>query len=336
MKKLSIYFIALFIIPAFVLTSCKDKAPIDTPDPAFTVLTDYLSANAMDLTDIIMYQGTTKFATGAPAEADLADFLAKYHIIDIRKAADYSDPGHISGAINVDIDAAGNDMTGILTEAANAGSKPILVICYSGQTACYATSLLRLSGYSNAQALKWGMSGWNAIFDKWTANLGNIADGKLVTTATASLTFSDPVLSETLTEGKALLDARIAEVVTAGFKGVGAGDVLDNPGNYFISNYFSEADYTAFGHIDGAYRINPLTLAGKEYNNLDPDTNGKVVTYCYTGQTSAVITAYLNVLGYDAYSLKFGMNGLWNLNPAWSTNQWGGDSNPKDLPYVTK
>ena len=104
-------------------------------------------------------------------------------------------------------------------------------------------------------------------------------------------------------------------------------------GIYFINNYFSEADYTAFGHIDGAYRINPLTLAGKEYNNLD--ASKEVVTYCYTGQTSAVISAYLNVLGYDAYSLKFGMNGLWNLNPAWVTNQWS-SSIPADLPYDTK
>ena len=338
MKKLSIYFIALFIIPAFMLTSCKDKAPIDTPDPAFTVLTDYLSANAMDLSDIIMYQGTTKFATGAPADDGqaLTDFLAKYHIIDIRKAADYN-LGHIDGAVNKDIDAVGNDMTGILTEAANAGSKKILIVCYSGQTACYATSLLRLSGYSDAQALKWGMSGWNVFFDKWTANIGNDADGHAnwTTTATSSLTFSDPELSETLTDGKALLDARIAAVVTDGFKGVGAGEVLDNPVNYFINNYFSEADYTAFGHIDGSYRIYPLTLAGREYNNLDGSENAKVVTYCYTGQTSAVVTAYLNVLGYDAYSLLFGMNGLWNLNPAWTTNQWS-STVPADLPYVTK
>jgi 3-mercaptopyruvate sulfurtransferase SseA len=69
-------------------------------------------------------------------------------------------------------------------------------------------------------------------------------------------------------------------------------------------------------------------------NNLDASKH--IVTYCYTGQTSAVITAFLNVLGYNASSLLFGMNGLWNDSPTWSTtvNQWGGDSNPKDLPLV--
>ena len=100
----------------------------------------------------------------------------------------------------------------------------------------------------------------------------------------------------------------------------------------FINNYFSETDYTGFGHITGAQRILPLTLAGGEYTNLDADA--KIVTYCYTGQTSAVITACLNVLGYDAYSLTFGMNGLNHSSSQWSSNQWSVDSKTKGLPTV--
>jgi filamentous hemagglutinin family protein len=34
------------------------------------------------------------------------------------------------------------------------------------------------------------------------------------------------------------------------------------------------------------------------------------VIYCYTGQTSAYLTGYLRVLGYDARSLLFGANGM--------------------------
>jgi hypothetical protein len=45
------------------------------------------------------------------------------------------------------------------------------------------------------------------------------------------------------------------------------------------------------------------------------------------------MTAWLRVIGYDAYSMTFGMNGIFHSNPAWSTNQWGvGSSVPKDLP----
>ena len=32
----------------------------------------------------------------------------------------------------------------------------------------------------------------------------------------------------------------------------------------------------------------------------------QVVVYCYTGHTAAQATAMLNLLGYDAYSLKYG------------------------------
>jgi len=105
-----------------------------------------------------------------------------------------------------------------------------------------------------------------------------------------------------------------------------------------VNNYFSEAHYTGFGHIANAYRILPLTIEGKEFQNLNSNANAKVVTYCYTGQTSAVMTACLRVLGYDAYTLTFGMNGLYNTNPFWNDtqiiNQWGADSNPKNLPLV--
>ena len=54
---------------------------------------------------------------------------------------------------------------------------------------------------------------------------------------------------------------------------------------------------------------------------------------------TAVLTACLRVLGYDAYSLTFGMNKLFNDNPFWDDpaikNQWGKDSNPKDLPVIS-
>ena len=110
--------------------------------------------------------------------------------------------------------------------------------------------------------------------------------------------------------------------------------MLASPSNYFVNNYFGAADYTAFGHISNAYRIKDnLFLEGNGYQELDSDASAKVVSYCYTGQTSAVLTAWLNVLGYDAYSLTFGMNGLYNSNSAWVSNKWSA-SVPKNLPLV--
>jgi len=41
---------------------------------------------------------------------------------------------------------------------------------------------------------------------------------------------------------------------------------------------------------------------------LPPDR--QIVVYCYTGHTGAVATTALNMLGYDAINMKFGM-GAW-------------------------
>ncbi|HYQ57724.1 MAG TPA: rhodanese-like domain-containing protein, partial [Draconibacterium sp.] len=247
--------------------------------------------------------------------------------MDIRGAADFA-TAHIEGANNV----AFKD---ILT-AAQGADKPILVVCYTGQTACYATSLLRLYGYDNAQALKWGMSGWNSQFDKWSANCKELTTSSNWTTSEATAgTFDAPQWTSSSTNGADILAERVEAVVAEGFKTASNAEVLANSGDYYVNNYFSADHYTGFGHVNGAVRLSPLMI--DDCSNLDPD--GKVVTYCYTGQTSAVLTAYLNVLGFDAYSLTFGINGMSHTNSFWETgsvtNHWGYDSNPKNLPTVS-
>jgi rhodanese-related sulfurtransferase len=335
MKKLALLLIGLLIAPTLFLTSCdRGDDPTGTTvvtTPAFETMKDYMVANGMDIPKIITNSDSEKFVVGAPATADLDAFLAKYYIMDIRQESAFN-AGHIQGA-NL------TAFSDILTEAPNAGSKPILVVCYSGQTACYATALLRLYGYTHTRALKWGMSGWNSTTAaSWDGKIGaqeaNGHSNWSYSAAPANIVFSNPTISTFETSGEAMLKKRVEDAVVAGFGAatVAGTDVLNNPNNYFINNYFSEGDYTAFGHIANAYRILPLTLANNEYKNLNPD--GEIVTYCYTGQTSAVMTACLRVLGYNAKSLTFGMNGMYNTNPVWSTNQWGGDSNPKDLPLV--
>ena len=337
-KKLKLAFIAFLLVPALFLTSCDrgedpGEGPIATP--AFELMKDYMVANDLDLDHVIKNVNGIKFVQPAPANADLAAFLNKYYIIDIRKSNDYG-TSHIEGAHNT-------PFADILIEAAKA-NKQILVVCYSGQTACYATSLLRMYGYDDAQALKWGMSGWSpTTATSWNNQIGkepakgspnwNSAD------APKTNTYEDPLISSLSKDGAEILRQRVEAVVAAGFKNVTNGDVLASPSSYFVNNYYSETDYKGFGHIANAYRVKEdLLLKDNGYLGMDPDGGAKVVTYCYTGQTSAVVTAWLNVLGYDAYSLLFGMNGLYNTNPEWSVNpantknQWGVGANPKNLP----
>ena len=338
MKNYKSFLFAFLLIPALFLTSCDrgDDIGGGTVTPAFTLLKGHMIANQLDLNNIISGPGgTVKFVVGAPAAGDLAAFLAKYYIMDIRKGDDFN-KGHIEGAHNV---AFGD----ILTEAAKA-NKQILIACYSGQTACYGTALLRLAGYENTQALKWGMSGWNAATaGPWNNQIGsNPAQGNPnfnYSTAPSTNVYKDPSLSSLSQDGSEILRQRVEAVIAAGFKTASNGDVLASPSNYFVNNYYSKTDYDDFGHIANAYRVKEdLLLDGGGYLGIDPDAGAKVVTYCYTGQTSAVVTAWLNVLGYDSYSLTYGMNGLYNENAAWANNpantknQWGVGSHPKDLP----
>lgn len=336
MKKLNLFVLAILCIPMLLLSSC-DRGEDISPEnpiaqPAFEVMSKYMLDNDLDLKNILSGPGgEVKFVAGAPAAADLDAFLNKYSILDIRSLEAYN-TSHIQGAKQV-------AFADILTEA-DAASKQILVVCYTGQTACYATSLLRLAGHSNAQALKWGMSGWNSeTSGSWYSNTGDEAKGHgnwANNNAPANQTFDDPILDIYSNDGADILRQRVEAVVEAGFKTAKGTDVLNNPGNYFINNYFSDTDYGKFGHIKEAFRINEeLQLEGNGYRGLDSDKNAKVITYCYTGQTSAVITAWLQVLGYDAYSMTFGMNGIYHSNPAWSSNQWGvGSSVPKELPLI--
>ncbi len=316
MKKFFLYTILLAFVATVSLTGCK-KTESESDTGNYEVLSTYLKDNSLDVNTI-----TNGFVMGAPDDGNVS---GKW-VMDIRSAADFA-TAHIQGAHNV----AFKD---ILTAAATA-DKPILVVCYTGQTACYATSLLRLYGHADAQALKWGMSGWNATFDKWTANCKdlNTADN-WTTTATAAGSFDAPDWTSSTTDGASLLKERVEAVVAEGFKTASNTDVLANPSNYYINNFFSEDHYAGFGHVKGAVRVSPLLI--DNCSSLNPDA--KVVTYCYTGQTSAVITAYLRVLGFDAYSLTFGVNGMTHSNPFWTSggvkNHWGADSKPKSLPTV--
>lgn len=311
MKKLSLYLLILFLIPTFLLTGCKEDNEVEFDGQK--ALTEYLVAQNLDLNKIL-----ENFVVDSRLTGDVSSF----YILDIRTAAEYAQ-GRIAGSVRI-------DFANLLTEAAKA-TKPILVVCKTGQTATFAVSLLRLSGF-DAKALKWGMAGWNKDLDTWTPNIGNISVGHAnwnKETAPANVTNLAPKFTSTDTNPANILKARVAAVVAEGFKSVTPEDVLSNPGNYFINNYFPEADYLNFGHIKGAYRIQPMLVGAGQVNFLDPKK--KIVTYCYTGQTSGAITAYLRVLGYDAVSMLWGMNKLHNASTAWTSNKWAADmakSNP--------
>jgi rhodanese-related sulfurtransferase len=306
MKKLNLFKLAVlsFAFSVIGFTSCVDPVE-ETVVDHYKVMTDYMKANNMDLnkmTDAWVVDAPTVNTTG----------ISTYHILDIRAAADFA-LGHIPGAVNT-------TMANVVTAAAGV-TKPILVVCYTGQNAAVANVALRLSGFPTSKILKWGMTSWNPMFDKITANISNQAKGhanwSTTNTIKTPVLFALPKLAATEfaagdTTGAKILAKRVNYMLSQGFKGLDAATVLTTPANYFIVNYWTEADVNVYGHIKGAYRLNETLLLGDGMKNLDPAA--KVVVYCWTGQTSALVTAYLNVLGYDASGIKFGTNAMINAD----------------------
>lgn len=314
MKKFSIYLIALFLIPSLVFTGCKKDAEEANK---YEILVDYLKANPdLDLPKM----HSAGWAVSASA---LNGALADYYIIDIRPAADFN-AARIQGAVN-------STMANVVEEAKKApAGKKVMLVCASGQTAAFAVAACRLSGMPNTFFLKWGMSAWNSTKDVWTAKIGNIAiepsqhTNWITFTATSFKANSDfgkvPMVKSDSDIGADILKERVTAVLAEGMKFVQPSEVLANPANYFVNNYWTEANVTGNGnaHIKDSYRINPLTVATNELKFLNPDQ--KIVTYCWTGQTSAAVTFYLRVLGFDAVGMQWGANGL--VNSQLSSNKW--------------
>ena len=101
----------------------------------------------------------------------------------------------------------------------------------------------------------------------------------------------------------------------------------DDP--YIISCRSAE-DY-ATGHIPGAINVSAGSLFKPEsLANLPGDE--QVVAYCYTGHTGSQVAALLNLCGYDATNLTWGIMG-WTKDTDVANKQF---SNPAtDLPVET-
>lgn len=300
--KLLLYSI---LVGSLIFASCKK----DEDEPQVNesqVLVEYLeSANSPLGKD---YVNSDMPAIIGATEVKTLNETGQVYIIDIRSATDFA-AGHIANAHNV-------TFGDILTHIKGVDLTPytkVAIVCYTGQTAGYAASMLRLMGYDKVYSMKWGMSSWNVTFNKWTSSLSNTYASQFTSTATDKNAMGSlPTLSTGKTTGQEILEARMTSLLTEGFDPakITSATVFGNLSNYYIVNYWPANHYAAPGHIPGAVQYTP-----KETMKLVADlktlpTDKTIVVYCYTGQTSAHLAAYLRLLGYDAKSLLFGTNGM--------------------------
>jgi len=315
MRKTRFLFLSV-IFALIIVSSCKKEDPVVEAEE----LVNYVES-VVDVGSLASYITAENLLTLINAQqAPL--------IIDIRASGDYT-TGHIPGAVN---ETLGNLLTYVEANASSM-SDEIVIVCYTGQSAAFGTSLLKLAGYTNAKSLLFGMTSWHSDFDSWSGNVSNYYFTFLETTSNTKPDAGDlPTISTGFENGEDILDARIDAMFTTGFGtyAIDATMVTNNPDNYYIVNYWPNSEYLNPGHIPGAYNYVPgqsLTLA-TDLETLPTDKT--IVVYCYTGQTSAFMAAYLGTLGYDVKSLKFGANSMFTGNlpkSNWTTG------NIKDYAY---
>jgi rhodanese-related sulfurtransferase len=304
MKKMRILMLGILAVTLMVTSCTKEEAVNESQ-----VLVEYLESPESPL--MKDFVNTDMPTIMAASEVKTMNETNQVYIIDIRSAADFA-LGHIANAHNVAVADILTHIKGVDL----AGYTKVAIVCYTGQTAGFAASLLRLMGYDKVFSMKWGMCAWNADFaGKWktTVAAGNTYASQFTTTATARAAAGElPVLTTGKTTGQEILEARVAAVLAEGFTPASVTNkaVFDNLAGYYIVNYWPAAQYADPGHIPGAVQYEPKVSIKLSADLKTLPANKPIAVYCYTGQTSAFMAAYLRLLGYDAKSLLYGSNGM--------------------------
>jgi rhodanese-related sulfurtransferase len=188
----------------------------------------------------------------------------------------------------------------------------IIIVCNSGQYSSYTTSLLRLMGYGNVYALRWGMSGWNKDFAKeaWLNAVSDKFAGKLELNENERATPSGfPKLNTGKTNGEEIMAARFNSLFAEGCSDafITADKVFEQSNGFYTINFERKDKYDA-GHIPGAVRYKTNGTLGIVAEMQSIPTDRDVAVYCGTGHNSGFVTAYLRLFGYKAKTVLYGNN----------------------------
>jgi rhodanese-related sulfurtransferase len=327
-----------------VIPSCKQSGQqvSDTGEPAVSAITSFDGAAGM-LIDQLREQGdyvnSRQFPSMIKAPTVFEELGGNIHLIDLRREA-YFKKGHIQGAVNVRrseiLDYFENEILPFQYDK-------IVLICYGGHIASYATQVLRLMGYGNVYAMRYGMSGWNKEFarDFWAEGISSDYQDQLVSDANPKPPSRyQPVFTVSGTTGEEILYERASKMLSdeSGPIFIDQESVFKNPADYFIINFERKDKYES-GHIPGAVRYKPQGTLGIPSEMITIPTDRTVVVYCGTGHNSQFAVAYLRLFGYDARSLSYGNNGFMHqkMVEERALLSWHPftDEDVHDYPYVT-
>lgn len=296
----------LVLVIGFAFVGCDDDNPSEPEKAEYEMIQPVADAYVSDAN-----QGPVVTAKALFDNINDGDATNDYFVVSVR-SADHFALGHIPGAINIPWRTVAQD--------ANLAQLPadqkLAVYCYTGHTGGLATAMLNLMGYE-AYNMKWGMVSWTkdqtirvaSAFSEDT----DAHDFTLETTVNApTTTFDLPTTEFSASSDAAEIIQAACDYVATNVAGVTtAQSVFDNLNDGDTSNdpvivSVRSATHYALGHIPGS-----INIPWREIAQLDKiqviDPSKDVIVYCYTGHTGAVATAILNVLGYNATNMKFGI-----------------------------
>ena len=227
-----------------------------------------------------------------------------YQIISLQGQKAY-DAGHIPGAVRLDFDLA--DPAPALARL-DAGKK-IIVVSPDGQESCKLSLFLRQMGY-DAGPMLFGMVGWNWNAAKGALYEGDVA-GPLAEIPTAMPEEPQiPLTPSSASDRDCVLGATASAQTMDKRWEVTPRQLAASLDSFFIISMQQPQDYEK-AHIRGAVNIPADRFLFGDPTLLRLPRGKKIAVTCYIGHYSNIGTLLLRQLGYQAYTLHWGLAG-WN------------------------
>jgi rhodanese-related sulfurtransferase len=294
------------LLAAYYMVSCeKEPEQINEAE----VLASYLeSADSPLMKD---YVNTEMPSIITADKVQALNDSGQVYIIDIRAAIDFA-AGHIPNSHNVALSEILTHIEGVDTTQYT----KVAIVCYTGQNAGFAASILRLMGYDKVYSLQWGMCSWHPDFaGRWKNAIakGSSYASEFTSAVTEKAVRGNmPVLATGKTTGQEILEARADSILSEGFStaSVAAQTLFADLSGYYIVNYWPADQYVNPGHIPGAVQYTPFESIKLAADLKTLPADKPIAVYCSTGCTSAFLVAYLRLLGYDAKTVLYGTSGM--------------------------
>ncbi len=303
---LAVLFMAVLAFGLFGCGSGDPAAPVEEAIEEIEEAVEEAVEEALDVDAIVEAAAKAYFAAVATdnnimQSADIKDMLDgnpdSVFILDIRSGEDF-EAGHIPGAYHSAWASVGDIMDRIPR------NRPVVVTCYTGQTAGQAVGWLRMAGFDNVKSMASGMTfGWGPEGNNFPIE----GTGPNPAADLSSVSSPNSAEEEVLWEMAQMMSAEVA----AGNNIIPPADLNEaleaNPGAFYVLDIRALDDYNE-GHIPGSVH-SPWAEVGNLIDELP--TNRPIVVACYTGQTAGQTVGVLRMLGFDAISLQFGIREGW-------------------------